>query len=115
MNIIFNWFLSAIAIVISAYLLPGVWVSGLVTALILAVVLGAINITIKPLLILITLPINIITLGLFTFVINALLIMLAGAIVPGFSVAGFWWAMLFAVTLSIVNWVINRFDKKKEN
>lgn len=115
MNIIFNWFLSAVAIIISAYILPGVTISGLLTALILAVVLGAINITLKPLLILVTLPINIITLGLFTFVVNALLIMLAGAIVPGFSVSGFWWAMLFAITLSIVNWAINRFDKKKEN
>lgn len=112
MNIITNWLLSGVAIIISAYVLPGVSVNGFMTALVLAVVLGAINAILKPFLLFITLPINIITLGLFTFVINAFLIKLAGAIVPGFAVDSFWWAMLFAITLSIVSWVIGRFDKK---
>jgi putative membrane protein len=97
---------------ITAYLLPGVTLTGFVPALILAVVLGAINAFVKPILLLITLPINILTLGLFTFVINALLIMLAASIVAGFSVSSFWWAMLFAVVLALVNWVIDGFSNK---
>lgn len=112
MKIIINWLLYAVAIMITAYILPGVTLTGIVPALILAVVLGAINAIIKPVLLLITLPLNILTLGLFTFVINALLIMLAAAIVAGFSVSSFWWAMLFAVVLSVVNWVIGGFGKK---
>lgn len=112
MQIIINWALYAVAIAISAYLLPGVMVTGFISALVLAVVLGAINAFVKPVLVLITLPINILTLGLFTFVINALLIMLSASIVPGFDVSGFWSAMLFAVVLSVVNWVIGSFAKK---
>lgn len=112
MKIIFNWFISAVAIMISAYILPGVEVAGWVAALVLAVVLGAINAILKPLLILLTLPINILTLGLFSLVINAALVMLAAYIVPGFSVAGFWWALIFALVLSIVTWVFGQFGKE---
>ena len=98
---------------VSAYLLPGVMVEGVIAALVLAVVLGAINAFIKPVVILLTLPINILTLGLFTFVINALLIMLAASIVPGFGVAGFWSAMLFAIVLAVVSWVFSKFGEDK--
>ena len=112
MKVLINWFISALAIIITAYLLPGVSVQGFVAALVLAVVLGAINAFIKPVIVILTLPINILTLGLFTLVINALLIMLASAVVPGFGVSGFWWAMLFAIVLSVVSWVLSRFDEK---
>lgn len=111
MKLILNWVIGAIVIIISAYLLPGVMVEGFISALVLAVVLGAINMFIKPILIVLTLPINILTLGLFSLVINALLIMLASAIVPGFSVAGFWWALAFSLVLSIVTAVLSKISK----
>ncbi len=107
MNSIFHWLVSALAIILAAYLVPGVDVT-LVGALVAAVVLGLINIVIKPLIVLLTLPINVITLGLFSLVINALLIMLAAAIVPGFVVVGFWPALLFSVVLALVNLFFNR-------
>ncbi len=103
MNILLNWLLSALAIVVAAYILPGVHVETFVTALVLAVVLGVINAFLKPILFFLTLPITILTLGLFGLVINALLILLTEAIVPGFRVDGFWWALLFSIVLSFVN------------
>lgn len=115
MKIFLNWLIYAVAIMITAYLLPGVSIEGFVAALILAVVLGAINAFIKPVVVILTLPINILTLGLFTLVINALLILLAAKIVPGFGVDGFWWAMLFAIVLSMVTWVLSRFDGDPTN
>lgn len=104
MQILIHWLLSALAIMVAAYLLPGVSISGFFPALVAAVVIGLINTFIKPVLIILTLPINILTLGLFTLVINALLIMLASALVPGFAVAGFGWALLFSIVLFFVNW-----------
>ena len=112
MKTIIYWIVSALAIAVTAYLLPGVHVSGAVSVLVLAVVLGAINAFVRPVLLILTLPLNIFTLGLFTLVLNALLVMLAALIVPGFSVASFWWALLFSLVLSIVNAVFKMFEKK---
>lgn len=106
MNIVLQWFLLTIAIIIAAYILPGVSVSSFLAALVTAVVLALINAIIRPVLFLLTLPINIFTLGLFSLVINALLIMLTSIIVPGFEVAGFGWALLFGIALSFLNWVL---------
>lgn len=106
MGFLVSWLVSALAIGITAYLLPGVRLSGFLAALITAVVLGLANAVIKPLLLLLTLPLNIITLGLFTLVINAVLIMLTSAIVPGFSVSGFWQALLFSLVLVVVNYLL---------
>lgn len=103
MTFIINWLLSALAIIITAYLLPGVRVTDFVTALVAAVVLGILNAFIRPLLVLLTLPINILTLGLFTLVINALLILLVANVVPGFQVDGIMWAIIFGVVLGIIN------------
>lgn len=103
MNIIINWLVSALAILVAAYILPGVQVSSFTTALVVAVVLGIINAFLKPILLILTLPINILTLGLFTFVINALIIILTSDLVPGFKVQGFWWALIFSIVLSIIN------------
>ncbi len=100
---IIHFIVSVLAILVAAYLLPGVHITSLVVALILAVVLGVFNIFLKPIITILTLPITIITLGLFSLVINALLIMLAGVIVQGFTVDGFWWALAFSVVLSVVN------------
>jgi|SRR5271168_1369187 len=107
MNIIVNWVLSALAIAIAAYLLPGVHVAGIITVLILAIVLGAINAFIKPVLVLLTLPLTFVTFGLFLLVLNALLILLAAVIVPGFTVDGFWWALLFSIVLSLVSSILH--------
>lgn len=98
-----NLIVSALAVIISAYILPGVKVDGFVTAVIVAIVLGAANMFIKPVLVLLTLPLTILTLGLFTFVINAFLVLLVGSIVPGFKVEGFLSALLFSLVLSIIS------------
>lgn len=103
MNIFLSWLLNAIAVIVSAYLIPWVAVDTFWTALVVALVLAIVNTVLKPLLILLTLPINILTLGLFTFVINALLILLTDGLVDGFSVGGFWSALLFSVILGLVN------------
>jgi putative membrane protein len=81
-------------------------VTGCFAALGTALILGLINAFIRPVLILLTLPLNILTLGLFTLVINALLILLAAAIVPGFSVQGFWWALLFGLVLAVISYAL---------
>ena len=109
MSILINWLVSALAIIAAAYVLPGVEVPDFLTALVLAVVLGIINAIIKPILLILTLPITILTLGLFALVINAVLVLLADAIVPGFTVDGFWWALLFSFVLSLINWFLNKF------
>lgn len=106
MKILFQWFISTLAILIAAYLVPGVTVT-LTGALIAAVVLGALNLFIRPILVVLTLPITILTLGLFSLVINALLVMLTSYFVSGFGVFGFWPALFFALVLSVVNWVFN--------
>ena len=103
------WIVSAVIILLLSYILPGITVAGFVTALLVALVWGLLNAFIKPVLILLTLPINILTLGLFTFVINALLVMLVAAIVPGFRVANFWWALLFSIILSLVMSLITKY------
>jgi putative membrane protein len=107
MGFLIHWLIRAVAIVITAYLLPGVRLSGFFAALVTALVLGLVNTFIRPLLLLLTLPLNILTLGLLTFVINALLIMLTSALVPGFNVASFWWALLFSLVLALINYALN--------
>ncbi len=109
MHILLRWLISSLAVFVTAYILPGVHVDGWITAFVVAVVLGVLNLFLKPLLILFTLPINILTLGLFTLVINAALILLATRIVPGFQVNGFWWALLFSLALTLVHWALNAF------
>ncbi len=110
MKILIHWLVSALAIIITAYILPGVYVHGFWTALVLAVVLGAINVTLRPVLILLTLPLSILTLGLFALVINGLLVLLTTKIVPGFIVTNLGWAIIFGMVLSVVNWILKRFE-----
>ena len=107
MNILLKWLIMTAAILISSYLLPGAEIAGFWAAFWLALLLGLLNAIIKPLLILITLPINILTLGLFTFVINAIIILLASSAIKGFNINGFWWAMLFSLVLSAVNYLLS--------
>ncbi|HEX6977090.1 MAG TPA: phage holin family protein [Patescibacteria group bacterium] len=106
LQILINLILSGVAVFISAYILPGIKVDGFVTALIVAVLLAVVNTFIKPLVSLLTLPINILSLGLFSLVINALMIMLVAAIVPGFKVDGILWALVFGIVLSLISSVI---------
>lgn len=109
MQILVNLLLNGIAVYITANLLTGVKLDNFGSALVVAVVLSLVNIFIKPLLILLTLPVNILTLGLFTFVINALVILLVDSLVSGFSVDGFWWALGFSLILSLVGSILNSF------
>jgi len=111
MNLLLKWLAMVLAIMITAYLIPGVYLAGFWTAFWLALFLGLVNILLKPIVILITLPINILTLGLFTFVINALLILLASSVIKGFSVSGFWVALLFSILLSLVSYILNSIFK----
>jgi putative membrane protein len=97
---------------ITAYLLPGVKVDGFLTAIVVAVVLGIVNMFIKPILLLLTFPLTILSLGLFYFVINALMVLLVSAIVPGFKVSGFFWALIFSLVLSIVSSFLNSLAKQ---
>ncbi len=108
MMILFKWLLMTLSVGIAAYLLPGISISGFLSALFVALFLGIVNTLVRPLLIIITLPINIITLGFFTFVINAMLVLLASKVVHGFIVKGFWWAMLFSVILSVIQYLLSK-------
>lgn len=99
---------NAIAFYVTAYLVPGFTISGWQPLIIMSVVWGGLTLLIKPILIILTLPITILTLGLFTFVINAFLLMIMARIVPGFSVAGFGTALIAAIVLSLVNMVLSK-------
>ncbi|MFI5349437.1 MAG: phage holin family protein [Elusimicrobiota bacterium] len=107
MRILVHLLISAVAVFATARILPGVTVDGFATALVVAIVLGVVNSLLRPLLLLLTLPLNILTLGLFTFVIIGGLVELTSALVPGFRVANFWWALAFALTLSLINSVLH--------
>lgn len=108
LNLLLNWFVAALTVLVAGYILPGIQIDGFGVAFVLVIVLGLINAILKPILILLTLPVNILTLGLFTLVINGALVLLAAKIVSGFHVKSFWWAVLFSIVLSLVNGFIGR-------
>ncbi|MHB8831071.1 MAG: phage holin family protein [Patescibacteria group bacterium] len=109
---IVRWIINTLAVMLAAYLVPGVSVTNFWAALITALVMGLINAIVRPLVIILTLPVNILTLGLFTLVINALMFWLASAIVPGFYVAGFWPAFGGALIFWAVSWLTNALLKE---
>lgn len=111
MNLLISWLISALAVLAAAYLLPGIQVASFTAALVTALALGIVNAVLKPLFLLLTLPLNIITFGLFTLVVNASLVMLAAYIVPGFIVDNFWWALLFSLVLALINSFLHRISK----
>lgn len=116
MKTILRWLILTLAIAVTAYILPGVSVDNVAAALVAAVVLALINTFLRPVLLLLTLPLSIITLGLFAIVLNTLLIMLADAMVPGFAISGFWWALLFSIIVALVNALFKDIaDGKKDN
>ena len=108
MSILLKWLLMTVAIMITAYVLPGVSVQTFGAALVTALVLGLINAVLRPILLVLTFPLTIITLGLFIFVLNGLLVLLASALVSGFSVVNIWWAILFSMIFSVVSFVLQQ-------
>lgn len=111
MQILARIIVSGLAVFISAYILPGIRVDSFLTAIIVAVVLGVANSVLKPILVLFTLPLTVLTLGLFTFVINAGLVLLTAYLITGFSVASFLWALAFSLVLSLVSMFLNSLTK----
>lgn len=116
MKFIIQLVISTLAVLISAYLLPGVEIidNSFFTALIVAAVLAFLNAVVKPIMIILTIPITFLTLGLFLLVINALMILLAAKLVDDFRVDGFWWALLFSFILSIVTSILESVKKRDE-
>jgi putative membrane protein len=111
MNVLIKPLFSGLAVLVAAYILPGIKVEDYFIAIIVAVVLGIVNAIIKPIILILTLPINILTLGLFTLIINGLLVLLVSNLVPGFHVASIWWAIAFSLVVSIVSSFLNKLVK----
>ncbi len=107
LNFIVNLLVSGLAVIFSSYILAGVHVGGFVDSIWVAFLLALVNSVIRPLLLILSLPVNILTLGLFTLVINALMILLVDSLVPSFSVDNFWWALLFSFVLSLISSLLN--------
>jgi putative membrane protein len=107
MNLLLRILITAGLVLLIAHFMPGVHVASFTTALIVAIVLGLLNIFIKPILVILTLPVTILTLGLFLLVINALIILLCTNIVGGFHVDSFWTALIFSIVLSLLQSIMN--------
>jgi len=107
MNFLIRLLVTALAAMLTAYILPGVSIKDFTSALILALVLAILNVLVKPILVILTLPATILTLGLFLLVINAIIILLAARLVKGFSVDGFFWALIFSVVLTVVSGIMH--------
>lgn len=107
MNILLRILVSSLAAFAAAWLLPGVAINYYSTAILVAIVLGLLNVFLKPLLLLLTLPITVITLGLFLLVINAVIVLIASHFIGGFHVDGFWWALFFSIVLSLFTSLLN--------
>ena len=115
MKLILKLLLNAAAVFILAHLLSGVGVDGYLGALIVAIVLSILNLFVKPILVIFTLPATILTLGLFLLVINAVIILLADKLINGFTVANFWWALLFSILLSVLQSILHSLLKEDKN
>ncbi len=111
-GIFIRWLTSTGAIVLTSYLLDGIQVDGFLAAFFAAAMLGILNALFRPIALLITLPFNIMTLGFFTFVINALMLKMASGIISGFDVHGFWSAILGSLMISAISWLLNSFIDK---
>ncbi|MCH9625461.1 MAG: hypothetical protein S4CHLAM123_06350 [Chlamydiales bacterium] len=106
MPILIAIIINTIAVFATGYILPGIHMHSFWTAVVVSIVLGIVNAILRPIIFILTLPINILTLGLFSFVIMGLLVYLVSAIVPGFTVDNFGWAILFALIVSLINWFL---------
>jgi len=108
-GLILRWLISTASIMLASYLVDGIRVSGFFSALLAAVALGILNAVLRPVLIILTLPLTILTMGLFIFFINALMLVMASVIIPGFDVQGFWPALFGSLIISIINWILSMF------
>ncbi len=106
--------MNALAVVILSYVLPGVGVDSMLTAIIVAIVLSVLNFLVKPILVILTLPITILTLGLFLLVINAIIILLTSNLIDGFQVTSFWWAIIFSLLLSFLQAILHSILKEDQ-
>ncbi|PKN06001.1 MAG: phage holin family protein [Deltaproteobacteria bacterium HGW-Deltaproteobacteria-7] len=113
--LITRWLVITVAILIASNIVPGISVDSLKTAIIAAAILGIINVFLRPVLLILTLPLTILTLGVFAFVINALMLLLVSHFVPEFKVDGFLSAFLGTLIISLVSWIANRFINKSNN
>ncbi len=113
LKLLATWIVNALALLALPYVVSSIQVAGLGTALLVAVVLGLINTLLRPLLVLLTLPVTLLTLGLFIFVINALLFLLADTLVDGFHVGGFWSALVGSIVYSLVSWGLSALLQKR--
>ena len=107
MRLLLAWLINAFALVAVAYLMPGISVASFTTALVAALVLGLINAVVRPVLVLLTLPVTVITLGLFIFVINGLLFWWVSSFITGFHVGGFWSGVFGAIVYSLISWLLS--------
>ena len=112
MTLLLVWILNAVALLVVAYVLPGIVVASFGSAMLAALVLGLINSLVKPVLILLTLPITVVPLGLFLLVLNALMFWMAGSILKGFQVNGFWWAVGGAILYSLISGFLSNLINK---
>jgi putative membrane protein len=106
-NALLVWLINALALLALPYLVPSVHVDSFLTALVAALLLGLVNTLIRPILVLLTLPVTLVTLGLFIFVINGLLFWFVGSFISGFMVAGFWWGVIGAIAYSLLSWALS--------
>jgi putative membrane protein len=108
-GLVIRWVINALALVFLSQIMKGIQVDNLVAAFIAAAVLGVINAVLRPILLLITLPLTVLTLGLFALVINGLMLYIAGSVVSGFHVTGFWTSVIGALILTLISWTVNAF------
>ncbi len=115
LKLLLVWLINAVALLAVAYVMPGIAVASFATALVAALILGLVNAVIRPVLVLLTLPVTIITLGLFIFVINGLLFWFVGSFIQGFVVSGFWVGVFGAIVYSLISWALSSlvFEEKK--
>jgi putative membrane protein len=113
MRILLVWLVNALALIAVAYLMPSITISSFTSALIAALILGLVNAIIRPVLVLLTLPVTVLTLGLWIFVINGLLFWFVGSFVPGFVVHGFWAGVIGSILFSIVSWLLSTLVLKR--
>ena len=109
MGLLVRWLILTAAIMVASYLIQGIEVNGFFSAFFAAAILGVLNVFFRPILLILTLPINILTLGFFTFIINAVLLKMASGVISGFVVHGFWSAVFGGLIISVVSWLLNSF------
>ena len=108
-ELVIRWLILTAAIMVASCLLEGITAKGVFPVLGAAAILGILNAFLRPVLLILTLPFNILSLGLFTFVINALMLKMASAVIPGFDVHGFWTAVFGSLVITLVSWLLNSF------